>query len=82
MGYLRRGGTTPCSTLLKNLHLKKAERDLLLDSLARENLVRVEEKEVSATTFAEFVAGLHQRDEFTPLANHWAQATGQDSGAG
>ena len=59
------------SELLKNFHMKKYERDPLLQQLAEENLLRVEGSEGVATTYGEFVAGLYRRDEFPPVVNEW-----------
>ena len=55
-----KGPMTSCE-ILRSAHLKKEERDLLLERLSAEDLILVEEKTVRATTFAEFVAALHNR---------------------
>ena len=72
--HLRKKGSSTASDLLRNLHLKKLERDALLERLAEENLVIVEDGEVTATTYRAFVEGLHSRAEFLPVENHWARA--------
>ncbi|QTN34172.1 hypothetical protein HZ994_18215 [Akkermansiaceae bacterium] len=68
---LRSKGTVTTTELLKNFHMKKLERDALLQRLSEENLLRVEGSEVVATTYQEFVEGLYRREEFPPVVNEW-----------
>ena len=70
LDYLRKRGPTGCGTLLKNLHLKKLERDAILEGLSDEGLVGVEEGTATATSYLEFARGLYSRDEFPPVKNH------------
>lgn len=58
---LRTKGPLSRSEVLVGARLNKAERDLLLERLVAEDLVRVDGKTVTATTFLEFVAALHTR---------------------
>ncbi len=59
---LRTKGPMSRSDVLRYAHLKdKEQRDLLLERLAAEDLIRVDGKMVTATTFVEFVAALHTR---------------------
>ena len=69
--YLRAKGPTSKSAILQNCHLKKHQRDVLLEHLAAEDLVRVDGATVSATTFAEFVRALYLREEFPQVHDHW-----------
>jgi hypothetical protein len=61
--------------------LGKTERDVLLERLAAEDLVRIEGKTVEAANFAEFVDALYARDEFPEPENHWAALIGNDKGS-
>ena len=70
--YLRKNGATSKGVILQNCHLKKHQRDNLLQQLAAEDLVRVDGATVTATTFSEFVRALHEREEFPQVTNHWA----------
>jgi hypothetical protein len=63
--YLRKNGPTACSLLLKNVHLKKRERDALLERLGEERLVEVEGGKAAATGYGEFTTGLYAREEFS-----------------
>ena len=74
---LRSKGPMTTSELLKNFHLKKQERDLLLQRLAGENLLQVEGGEVSATTYRQFVEGLYRREEFPPVVDEWERLQAQ-----
>jgi len=71
--YLRGRGPTSKSAILQNCHLKKHQRDVLLEHLAAEDLVRVDGATVTATTFSEFVRALYKREEFPQVTNHWAE---------
>ncbi len=71
--YLREKSPTSKSVILQNCHLKKHQRDVLLEHLAAEDLVRVDGATVSATTFSEFVRALYKREEFPQVTNHWAK---------
>ena len=74
MNYLREKGPTTKSDLLRHgARLKKTERDPLLERLVDEDLVRMEGKIVTATTYSEFVTALHAREEFPQPKNHWAE---------
>jgi hypothetical protein len=74
---LRSKGPMTTSELLKNFHLKKQERDPLLQRLAGENLLQVEGGEVIATTYRQFVEGLYRREEFPPVVNEWERLQAQ-----
>lgn len=74
---LRSKGAMTTSEMLKNFHLKKQERDTLLQQLAGENLLRMEGGEVYATTYGEFVEGLYRREEFPPVVNEWERLQAQ-----
>lgn len=65
LSYLRENGPTTGSVLLKNLHLKKRDRDVLLDCLGEECLVKVEGGKATATDYREFTSGLYAREEFS-----------------
>ena len=58
---LRDEGAMTMSDLLRRNHLKKGERDVLVDRFAEENLVRVDGKTVTATSYLEFVTALYAR---------------------
>lgn len=67
-----RSGTTVTSTdLLKNYHLKAAERDALLDRLEEEGLIKREGNRIVATRYREFVDHLYAREEFPAVENAW-----------
>jgi hypothetical protein len=70
---LRTAGPATMTDLLKNHHFSKREREALLARLMEEGLVRVEDKEVVATTYREFVERLHANAEFPPVVNHWKE---------
>lgn len=78
LGDLREKGPMSQSDLLRSAHLQKDARDALLHSLAAEGLVRVDGKQVFATTYSEFVQALYARTEFPEPANCWAVVTGED----
>ena len=67
--YLRLKGPTTPSALLNKPRMSKLERDALLERLAEENLISVEDGLVTATNYREFVEGLHARKEFEPVEN-------------
>ena len=71
--HLRRKGPTSKGAILQNCHLKKAQRDVILECLEAENLVHVEGSNVSATTYPDFVRALYGRAELPPVTNHWAK---------
>ena len=70
---LRTVGPVSMTELLKNHHFNKRERDALLARFVEEGLVRVEGKEVMATTYREFVERLHASAEFPPVVNCWPE---------
>jgi hypothetical protein len=71
--YLRDKGPVTKIELMRGVHLTKAERDTLLQRFFAEDLVRVEGKTITATTYEEFVAGLYARKEFPATENHWEE---------
>lgn len=71
--YLRTRELMTKSDLLRGAHLEKGERDLLVECLMAEDLIRVDGKIVTATSYAEFVESLHERKEFPQSVNHWAK---------
>lgn len=79
--YLRSREPMTKSELRRGAHLGKEERDLLIEHLAAENLVRIEGKVVTATSYAEFVEHLYARREFSEPKNHWAAITREDQRA-
>ena len=62
---------------MKNLHLKAGQRDMLLQQLANEDLVRIEGKCVVGTTYPEFVDALYQRPEFPQVECRWPEVRGE-----
>ncbi len=60
---LRREGPATKTDLLKNFHLFAPERDLLLEELAGQGLLRVDGDSVAATSYREFVEGLYASEE-------------------
>ena len=73
---LRSKGATSKSDLLRNFHLKKHERDPLLARLVEERIIRVDGKEVAATTYGEFVEGLYGLEEFPQVKAYWPEVQG------
>jgi hypothetical protein len=69
--HLRSGTTVTSTDLLKNYHLKAAERDALLDRLEEEGLLKREGKRIEATCYREFVDHLYAREEFPAVENAW-----------
>ena len=78
---LRTRGPMSHSEILRSAHLKKEERDLMLERLAAEDLIRVDGKTVTATTFDEFVAALHTRPEL-PEADNFRALVADEGKAG
>ncbi|MCP5538365.1 MAG: hypothetical protein H7A51_19295 [Akkermansiaceae bacterium] len=74
LGKLRSAGPLSKTDLLKNFHLKKLERDMLLHRLTESHLVRVDGRQVVATTHREFVECLYADAEFPPVQNQWGKA--------
>lgn len=68
--FLRNHGPASKSAILQRCHLKKRQRDLLLERFSAEDLVQVDGTTVSATTYSEFVRALYERKEFPPVTNH------------
>ena len=63
---LRTKGPLSVSDILRCAHLKKEQRNLLLERLTAEDLIRVDGKTVTATTFDEFVTALQSRSTIPP----------------
>ena len=57
----------------------KEQRDILLERLAAEDLVRIDGQTVTAATFEEFVTALHSRPGLPEAANFREAADGKDS---
>lgn len=70
--YLRERKPMSKTKLLRGAHLKKEERDKILEVLEKENLIRIEGKTVSTNNFKTFTAALHARHNLTQPENHWA----------
>jgi hypothetical protein len=79
--YLRTREPMTKSELLRGAHLEKKERDLLMECLTAEDLIRVDGKIVTATSYEEFVEGLHERKEFPEPVNHWAKVASKAQSA-
>jgi len=54
-------------------HKQPLKKQIPINHLAAEDLVRVDGATVSATTFSEFVRALYNREEFPQVTNHWAK---------
>lgn len=68
---LRTRGPMTYNEVRRNFHLESQEqRDLLLQRLANEDLVRIEGKTVTAATFTEFVTALHGRKALPPIVEN------------
>jgi len=61
---LRREGPATKTDLLKNFHLFAPERDLLLEELAGQGLLRLDGPTVAATSYREYVEVLYASEEF------------------
>ena len=63
--HIQEKGSVAKSDLLlaKGSRVDATTRDVLLERLAAEDLIRVEGKTVTATSFSEFVKALHARPE-------------------
>jgi hypothetical protein len=73
LAYMRTRGSMTLSNLLSKARLTKAERNILVERFAAENLVRVNGKFITATTYKEFVSSLYARKEFPIPVNYWEQ---------
>ncbi len=72
LGYLRNGAPMTRSELRGGARLEKIERDLLVECLAAEDLIRVDGKIIIATSYAEFVESLHRRKTYPEPRDRWA----------
>jgi hypothetical protein len=64
LARLRSEGPVTMTDLLKNFHLKKHERDALLEALSGQGLLQVDGSTVAATSYRDFVEGLYASEEF------------------
>ena len=71
----RKEGGISMTACLKNLHLNANQRDMLIEGLTHEGLIRVEGKDVVATTYREFVTALYQRPEFPAVQRKWRESS-------
>jgi hypothetical protein len=67
--YLRDKGPMTKADLLRAAHLNKEQRDKLVNCLAAENLVRVNGKKLTATTYPEFIVALYGRKDLPEPVN-------------
>lgn len=79
---LRGKGRLDKSAVRGCARLDKGQRDILLERLAAEDLVRVDGRMVEATGFAKFVAALHARREFTGVIDDRATVAAGGRGTG
>ena len=71
---LRQQGPATLRDLLRKVpSLKATQRDLVLDRMVAENLVRIEGKIVTATRFPDFVSSLYSEQRFCRLPNIWQE---------
>ncbi len=59
--------------MLTEARLTKQQRDIIAERFAAEDLVRIDGKQVAATTFEEFVAALYDRREFPAPVSCWSR---------
>ncbi len=80
---LRHEGPVTKTDLLKNFHLCKQERDVLLEQLAGQGLLRVDVdgRTVAATTYREFVVGLYASEEFPAVESLGGRVPDKDTGS-
>jgi hypothetical protein len=71
LAYMRTRGSMTLSDLVSKARLTKAERNILVERFAAEDLVRVDGKFITATTYKEFVSRLYARKEFPIPVNYW-----------
>ena len=81
LNYLRTRKPMTLSKLLSGAHLEKVDRNLLVECLSAEDLIRVDGKIVTATSYAEFVERLYERKTFPEPVNHWAEVASKGSAA-
>lgn len=74
---IRNKGPMSRSDVARRNRLSKETRDALLKSFEAEDLVRVEGKVVTATTYPEFVEALYARAEFPEPPCHWDAVGGE-----
>jgi hypothetical protein len=79
--YLRSREPMTKSQLLRGAHLEKEERDRIVECFTAENLIRIEGKVVTATTFAEFAEALHAREDLPVPRDHWAEVSRENESA-
>jgi hypothetical protein len=78
INYLRLRGPMSKSDLHHRGRIDSPKtRDMLVERFEAENLIRVEGKNVKATTYGEFVESLYERKELPQPENHWMKATGR-----
>jgi hypothetical protein len=70
--YLRTREVITRSELLSGTRLDKNERNRMVECLAAEDLIRIDGKIITATSYAEFVESLHRRKALPEPINHWA----------
>jgi hypothetical protein len=75
--YLRDKGPMTKGELLRRAHLKKEQRDILLEQFAAESLVHTDGNTVAATSYMEFVVSLHAREELPEPADLWSEVAGK-----
>jgi hypothetical protein len=76
---LRTRGPMTRNEILRSYHLGgKEQRDILLERLASEDLVRIDHKTVTAASFEEFVCALHSRPELPGAASFRKAADGEN----
>ncbi len=71
LDWIRHNGSVSLSDVARGTRISKETRDELLKRFAEEDLVKIDGKVVTATTYAEFVAALYGRKEFPEPPIHW-----------
>ena len=75
---LRSKGPMSRNDIRRNYHLESKEQcDILLERLAAEDLVKIDNQTVTAASFKEFVTALHTRPELPEAANFRKAADGE-----
>jgi hypothetical protein len=80
LDYLRLRGPMSKSDLHHRGHIENSKtRDKLVERFEAENLIRVDGRNVKATTYGEFVESLYAREKLPQPEDFWRKATGRSA---
>jgi coproporphyrinogen III oxidase-like Fe-S oxidoreductase len=80
LDYLRLRGPMSRSDLHHRGHIENSKtRDKLVERFEAENLIRVDGRNLKATTYGEFVESLYAREKLPQPEDFWRKATGRST---